>query len=363
LKVGDRVSREQRKDDHVQLAVQAEAVSPNSHFDDISFVHYSLPEIAYKDVDLTSTFADFVMDTPIYINAMTGGSNKTGEINEMLGDIACATGLAIAVGSQHAALRDNSLIDTYRVVRKQNPKGIVFANVGADAPIEYAVRAVEMLEANALQIHLNAPQEAVMTEGERSFGGWLHQIEQLIRTVKVPVIVKEVGFGMCAETLHILHEVGVKFVDVSGRGGTNFVWIENERRVNRDYSYLKNWGQSTTQSLLEAQEFIMNNKLIILASGGIRNPLDIVKCLALGAKAVGVAGPILRILQSEGVDKVIEEIMEWKAQLKTILTILGVSTIPELLTSALVITKEVHEWCDLRDIDVTRFARRRRIQR
>jgi isopentenyl-diphosphate delta-isomerase len=356
------MSRETRKDDHVQLAAKPDAISSVSHFDDISFVHYSLPETAFQDVDLTSNFADFVLHTPVYINAMTGGSERTGKINALLTAIASATGMAIAVGSQHAGLRNDSIADTYRVVRKLNPNGVVFANIGADAPIEFALRAVDMLEANALQIHLNAPQEIVMPEGDRNFTGWLHQIERIIRTVQVPVIVKEVGFGMCAETMHQLSEIGVKYVDVSGRGGTDFVWIENQRRGNKDYSYLKGWGQSTVQSLLEAQQFLENDKFAVMASGGIRNPLDIVKCLSLGAKAVGIAGPILRMLQSDGSERVIAEINEWNIHLKSILTMLGVRTIHELRTCTLVITKEVREWCELRDIDVTQFARRSRLQ-
>lgn len=361
MKEDDRMTRERRKDEHVQLAMLPESVLPVSHFDNLSFVHYSFPEIAWKEVDLKSEFAGSILNLPIYINAMTGGSDRTGEINASLADIASATGIAMAVGSQHAGLRNDSLMDTYRVVRKRNPKGIIFANIGADAPIEFAERAVDMLEANALQIHLNAPQEVVMPDGERNFKGWLHQIERVIQTVHVPVIIKEVGFGVCAETLHILNEIGVQYVDGSGRGGTNFVWIENQRRDNREYSYLKEWGQSTIISLLEAQEFIENDKMTIFASGGIRNPLDIIKCLSLGAKAVGIAGPILRILKRHGAERVIEEINEWTAQLKSILTILGAQTIPDLKTCSIVITKDVRDWCELRGIDVKKFARRSRL--
>jgi isopentenyl-diphosphate delta-isomerase len=357
------MSREKRKDEHVHLATQPESVLPVSQFDDLSFVHYSFPEMAWNEVDLTSEFAGYVMNLPIYINAMTGGSDKTGKINESLADIASATGIAMAVGSQHAALRNDSLVDTFRVVRKRNPKGIIFANIGADAPIDFALRAVDMLEANALQIHINAPQELVMPEGERNFKGWLHRIEQIIQTVHVPVIIKEVGFGMCAETLHLLNELGVRNVDLSGCGGTNFIWIENQRRKNREYSYLKEWGQSTIISLLEAQEFVQNGQWTIFASGGIRNPLDIIKCLSLGAKAVGIAGPILRILNKEGAERVIEEMNDWSAQLKSIFTMLGARTVLDLQKCSIVIRNDVREWCELRGIDVTRFARRSRLQK
>ena len=348
--------REKRKDEHVQLALLAEG-SSLSHFDQLSFVHQSLPNIGLKDVNLQVTLPNLVLNSPVYINAMTGGSEMTGNINASLAIVAQATGMAMAVGSQHAGLRNESLVHTYQVVRKMNPQGMIFANVGADVSLEFALKAVEMLEANALQIHLNVPQELVMPEGGRDFTGWLRLIEQIIHHIEVPIIVKEVGFGMSNQTLQLLHGIGVQYVDVSGRGGTNFIGIENHRRENKEYNYLTGWGQTTPISLLEAKDFI--NRMTIFASGGIRNPLDIVKCLSLGAKAVGVASPILRILQKAGVDQAIEEMIRWHEQIKTICTMLGARTTQELANCPLVITKDVREWCEVRGIDIRSFAQRR----
>ncbi|PFC74461.1 type 2 isopentenyl-diphosphate Delta-isomerase [Bacillus cereus] len=358
MKSDDNKKREKRKDEHVQLALLSESIVSHSHFDQLYFIHQSLPNIGIKDVNLRVTLPNLVLKSPLYINAMTGGSERTGNINAELAKIARATGMAMAVGSQHAGLRNESIAYTYQIVRKNNPEGVIFANVGADIPLELVLRAVEMLEANALQIHLNAPQELIMPEGGRDFTGWLHQIERIIRHVEIPVIVKEVGFGMSKKTLHLLNEIGVQYIDVSGRGGTNFIGIENQRREKKEYDYLKEWGQTTPISLLEAQEYM--NRMTIFASGGIRNPLDVVKCLSLGAKAVGLASPVLRVLQKEGVDHAIQEINRWHEQIKTICTMLGALTIDELGACSLVITKEVREWCEVRGIDVRTFAQRNR---
>lgn len=353
--LNDNKEREKRKDEHVQLAL-SEGIPPHSHFDQLTFVHNSLPNLGWGDVNLRVNLPNLNLKSPLYINAMTGGSENTGKINADLAKIARATGMAMGVGSQHAGLRNESLADTYQIVRKNNPEGIIFANVGADVPLEFALKAVEMLEANALQIHLNAPQELIMPEGERDFTDWLPQLEKIVKHIRIPVIVKEVGFGMSKHTLHLLKEIGVQYVDISGRGGTNFIGIENRRREKQEFDYLRGWGLTTPISLLEAQEYM--NDMIIFASGGIRNPLDAVKCLSLGAKAIGLASPILRVLQKEGLEQAIEELNRWHEQMKTICTMLGARTIDELATCPLVITGEVREWCEVRGIDVTSIAKR-----
>ncbi|RZH79778.1 type 2 isopentenyl-diphosphate Delta-isomerase, partial [Staphylococcus aureus] len=153
----------------------------------------------------------------------------------------------------HAALRNHKMASSFDIVRKTNPEGIIFSNVGADVPADLAKQSVEMLQANALQVHVNSPQELVMPEGNRTFSNWMENLSEIVQTVDVPVIVKEVGFGMSRELIQDLKEIGVRYVDVSGRGGTNFVNIENERRQLKDMSYLQNWGQSTVESLLESK--------------------------------------------------------------------------------------------------------------
>jgi len=351
---GDKL-RENRKDEHVRLALEQNR-GISSHFDELHFVHRSFAEVGVRDVDLTVHTPHFSLRTPIYINAMTGGSEMTGKINASLAEVASATGMAMAVGSQHAGIKNEQVRDTYKVVRKLNPKGIVFANVGAGSPVDFAQRAVDMLEADALQIHVNVPQELVMPEGERDFAGWLKGIEEIVRTISVPVIVKEVGFGMSQETIKTLIDVGVRYVDVSGRGGTNFIGIENRRRKLGEYEYLQGWGQTTPISILEGRKFL--GQVNLFASGGIRNPLDVAKALSLGAKACGIAGPILKLVHESGTEGAIEEMNRWHEQLKSILTLLGVTSPEQLEKCPIVITGEVRQWCELRGIDLMSLARR-----
>lgn len=274
--------REQRKNEHVEIAM-AQSDAPQSDFDRVRFVHHSIPNINVDEVDLTSRTTDFDMTYPIYINAMTGGSEWTKQINAKLAVVARETGLAMAVGSTHAALRNPKMAESFSIARQTNPEGIIFSNVGADVPVDKAVEAVSLLDAQALQIHVNAPQELVMPEGNREFSTWLDNVAAIVQRVDVPVIIKEVGFGMSKELYKDLIDVGVTYVDVSGKGGTNFVTIENERRSNKDMDYLANWGQSTVESLLESSAY--QDSLNVFASGGVRTPLDVVKSLALGAKA------------------------------------------------------------------------------
>ncbi|RIP22619.1 type 2 isopentenyl-diphosphate Delta-isomerase, partial [Staphylococcus gallinarum] len=186
--------REHRTNEHVEIAM-AQGDATMSDFDEIRFVHHSIPSVDVDDIDLTSQLKDFTLDQPLYINAMTGGSEWTKQINEKLAVIARETGIAMAVGSTHAALRNSKMASSFSIVRDTNPNGIIFSNVGADVPVDKAVESVKLLDAQALQVHVNAPQELVMPEGNRTFSTWMENLAQIVSRVDVPVIVKEVGFG------------------------------------------------------------------------------------------------------------------------------------------------------------------------
>ena len=341
------LKREQRKNEHVEIAM-AQQDQPVSDFDKIRFVHHSIPSIDVEDVDLATHFGDFKLSSPLYINAMTGGSEWTKQINEKLASVARETGLAMAVGSTHAALRNPDMAPSFKVVREVNPEGVIFSNVGADVPVEKAVESVRMLDAQALQIHVNAPQELVMPEGNRTFSTWIENVKAIVETVDVPVIIKEVGFGMSKETLKQLYEVGVRYVDVSGRGGTNFVNIENERRDLKDMSYLSNWGQSTVESLLESTGY--QNSMNILASGGVRSPLDVVKSLVLGARAVGMSRPFLNQVEEHGVDGAIEYVNAFHQHMKKIMTMLDARTVEALAHADKVLSPDLLTWIEQRDL-------------
>lgn len=339
-----------RKDEHVKLAIKLHDELKTSDFDKIRFIHHSFPEMSVDEVDISTSFSTFNLEQPFFINAITGGSDNTKSINEKLAIVARETNLPIASGSLSAAIKDSSLIDSFKIIKKTNPKGLVFANLGAGHSVENAKRAVDILEADALQIHCNAVQELIMPEGDRNFTNWLKNIENMVKYLEVPVIVKEVGFGMSRETIRKLKSIGINTIDISGSGGTNFAKIENHRRIVNKYDYLNDFGQSTVISLLEAREFIKDTDII--ASGGIRNPLDIVKALALGAKAVGISGLFLNMVLSEGIDKTIEQINSWKTELASIMTLLGKKSVPDLSNADLLFFNEVRQWCISRNIDI-----------
>lgn|SRR5690554_3401832 len=282
------MSISKRKDEHIKYALKQD--NKTNDFDSIKLEHFSLPEFNFDEVNLQTNYLSFKSSYPIYINAMTGGSDKAYEINKKLAYYAEHFNIPLVVGSQSAALKDPSLINSYKVVREINPTGVIVANVSANATLEEATRAVEMINANALSIHINVIQELVMNEGDRDFKHWQQNIKHIVENLNVPVIVKEVGFGMSKETINTLINLGVKYIDVSGKGGTNFAEIERRRNNNDDLTF-ENLGISTVESLNNAASF----DVTFFASGGIRNALDIFKALHLGASSVGLSAFFLKL--------------------------------------------------------------------
>ncbi|MFG2503215.1 type 2 isopentenyl-diphosphate Delta-isomerase [Streptomyces sp. NPDC048441] len=347
----------QRKDDHVRLAVeQQHGHSGQNQFDEVSFVHHALAGIDRADVSLATTFAGISWHVPLYINAMTGGSANTGVINRDLAIAARETGVPIASGSMSAYFKDPSCAGTFSVLREENPDGFVMANVNATASVDKAQRAIELLRADALQIHINTAQETVMPEGDRSFSSWVPQIEKIAASVDVPVIVKEVGNGLSRETVLTLRNLGVRVADLGGRGGTDFARIENGRRDLADYAFLDGWGLSTAACLLDAQDA----GIPVLASGGVRNPLDVARALALGASGVGASGGFLRTLMDGGVPALIAQISTWLDQLAALQTMLGARTPAELTRCDLLIHGALRSFCADRGQETQRFALRSR---
>lgn len=346
---GDFSLIEQRKNDHIKLACEQYKSHADAGFEQVRFIPNALPQLALSDVDTSvRVFGESEKwDVPLYINAMTGGSKNGENINAMLAKVAEKTSVAMASGSLSAALKNPRLAETFSVIRRFNPRGFVMANVSAGASVEQAIKAVEILQANALQIHLNAAQELVMNEGDRDFSAWLSNIEAIARaldSMKVPVVVKETGCGMSARDVLRLQNVGVRAVDVGGRGGTNFVAIENARRGGvRGYEFLDSWGLTTVESLLDiaqCDEILRDScdcaaacdsaQMQVFASGGVRTPLDVVRALKLGASAVGVAGEFLHTLTCGGTDALVDQIEDWKAQIRVIMALLGCKNIAAL---------------------------------
>ncbi|MBT2689997.1 type 2 isopentenyl-diphosphate Delta-isomerase [Bacillus sp. ISL-47] len=349
------MSRSKRKWDHIQHAL-ATGQKSLTGFEDIAFIHQSLPDAFLDHADLGTSIGELSLSSPIFINAMTGGGgDRTIQINRDLASAARTTGLAMAVGSQMSALKDPNEIESYRVVRKENPKGIIFGNLGSEATMDQAKAAVDMIEASALQIHLNVVQELTMPEGDRDFRGALKRIEKIVLHSEVPVVVKEVGFGMNKETLSMLASIGVSAVDVGGYGGTNFSRIENARR-ERLLSFFDEWGIPTAVSIAEAAS--QEDDIAVIASGGIQTSIEIAKALALGAEAAGMAGYFLKILIKEGLESLVEEINIIHNELKMIMTALGASTIRQLQQAPLIISGRTHHWLNERSINTKAFSQR-----
>ncbi|HGD6477691.1 TPA: type 2 isopentenyl-diphosphate Delta-isomerase [Streptococcus agalactiae] len=311
-----------RKDDHIKYALKYQ--SPYNSFDDIELIHSSLPKYNVNDIDLSTHFAGQSFESPFYINAMTGGSEKGKAVNHKLAQVAQATGIVMVTGSYSAALK-NDEDDSYPTTDLY-PDLKLATNIGLDKPVPAAESTVKAMNPIFLQVHVNVMQELLMPEGEREFHMWRSHLKEYVDNIQCPLILKEVGFGMDLQSIKDAYDIGITTVDISGRGGTSFAYIENQR--GRDRSYLNTWGQTTAQSLINAQS--MMDKMDILASGGIRHPLDMVKCLVLGAKAVGLSRTVLELVERYPVDDVIAILNSWKEDLRMIMCALNCKKITDL---------------------------------
>ncbi|WP_283572999.1 type 2 isopentenyl-diphosphate Delta-isomerase [Streptococcus agalactiae] len=311
-----------RKDDHIKYALKYQ--SPYNSFDDIELIHSSLPKYNVNDIDLSTHFAGQSFEFPFYINAMTGGSEKGKAVNHKLAQVAQATGIVMVTGSYSAALK-NDEDDSYPTTDLY-PDLKLATNIGLDKPLPAAESTVKSMNPIFLQVHVNVMQELLMPEGEREFHMWRSHLKEYVDNIQCPLILKEVGFGMDLQSIKDAYDIGITTVDISGRGGTSFAYIENQR--GRDRSYLNTWGQTTAQSLINAQS--MMDKMDILASGGIRHPLDMIKCLVLGAKAVGLSRTVLELVERYPVDDVIAILNSWKEDLRMIMCALNCKKITDL---------------------------------
>ena len=321
-----------RKKDHIALARHSKRPEKND-FDKIFLVRPTLPETISNSTNTECTFFGFRVQAPFFINAMTGGIEEGDSINRSLCKASEENGIPMAFGSASFVEINPDALEGFVEARKLTNQPVL-VNVNANTDVKTVKLLVKSLDPIALQIHVNAVQELVMPEGNRNWI-WKEKIGSIRDAAGVPVIVKEVGFGFDVASIKALAEMGIEAVDVSGKGGTNFCDIENCRRERGDFSYLSECGFSTVQSLINAR---FARELLslpeeegialpeVIASGGIRNPLDILKSLALGAKWVGVSGEFLSTLLSSGEDALVEEIGEWKEQLSGLISLYGQSS-------------------------------------
>jgi isopentenyl-diphosphate delta-isomerase len=290
-----------RKADHIQVTLEREVQSGfRTGLDGLRFAHNALPELNLAEIDTSLEFLGKKLHAPILISSMTGGTETAGEINRTLAEAAQEAGVALGLGSQRAALEQPELSSSFQV-RNVAPDILLFANLGA-VQLNYGLgvakcrQAVEMIEADALILHLNPLQEALQPEGNVDFGNLLNKIEAVCAGVGVPVIVKEVGWGLSAGVAQRLAEAGVAALDVAGAGGTSWAMVEMHRAQNQSQANIAaafiDWGIPTVEALVQVHQALPDMPLI--ASGGLRSGMDIAKCLALGADLAGMALPFLQ---------------------------------------------------------------------
>ncbi len=340
--------RQSRKLAHLRHAQSLSDGPDHTGLQEVQLLHNCLPGFGLGDVSLQTAVAGVVLPHPVMINAITGGAPDVAQTNRDLAKLAKAAQCAMAVGSQYASLENKSVRNTFALVREEHPDGIFLANLGAHVTGDEAQEAVDMLGAQALQIHLNVGQELVMAEGDRDFSGYLERIAAVVRRLRVPVIVKETGCGMAAEQVRQLAAVGVAAIDVGGAGGTNFLAIEAARSGQALSPELLAWGVPTATSLVEAKT-VLPAGVSLIASGGLRTAADMVKALALGAHAVAVAGPVLRQLAVSG-DQAVRWLHELRQEMQLFMVLCGAKTIPALHEAPLVITGRTAEWLRARGL-------------
>lgn len=321
----------QRKIDQLRLASSFFKPNKTNDFDQMHLVAPELPETRVQPEILSTEIFGYRIDAPFFIEAMTGGSDLSFKVNKDLSLAAQKTHIPMALGSASMLEHNENQLESFTVARKYDPDGLIFANINPETSPEWAQKIVDELGADALQIHLNAPQELVMPEGMRDFH-WIDKIVDIKEAVDVPVIVKAVGFGFDKDSLQMLMDNGIEWVDLGGAGGTNFVQIENARG-HSNYDYLGDLGLSTVISLMTARQLNAQDKrrhLGIFASGGVRQPLDILKSLVLGARMVGIASTFLHTVQKGGSEALIGQIEEWKQQLGGLFALFGYNNLVEV---------------------------------
>lgn len=321
-----------RKAEHIRLALEPRMqLGGRSWWDDYQFGHEALPEIDIAEVDTSVEFLGRRLAAPLLISCMTGGTEAAGLINRNLAAGAERTGVAVGVGSQRKALEDPSKADTFQV-REAAPSVPLLANLGA-VQLNYGMgvrecrEAVGMIGADALVLHLNPLQEALQPEGQCDFSGLLPKIGEVVRSLDVPVVAKEVGSGLSERTARALAAQGVRILDTAGTGGTSWARIEAQRSGDLDLGELfAGWGIPTPLSIQEVRRV---DGVMVIASGGLRNGLDVAKALALGADLAGMAYPFLRPA-TESPERVADQVARIVRELKICMFCLGVKTVAEL---------------------------------
>ncbi|MEF8832210.1 MAG: type 2 isopentenyl-diphosphate Delta-isomerase [Candidatus Thermoplasmatota archaeon] len=344
---------ESRKEDHVKISLKEDVDSSKNYWGDIEFYHHSVPEIDFEDIDIEVDFLDKRLDAPIMIAGMTGGYEGAENFNERLAAVAEKMGIGFGVGSQRAALENDDLRESYETVSRYSPP-IVVGNIGAPQLIKQkgsesislaeANELLDMIEGDYLAVHFNYLQEAVQPEGELKAKGVIDSLKEL--SSNIPTIAKETGAGVSTQTALTFQNAGVKAIDVGGKGGTSFSAVEHyrnrEEKMKKISKDLWNWGIPTPASIMECRGSV---SLPLIATGGIRNGVQVAKAISLGADIVGMAGGVLRALDDD--ERTVEEYFEKVIrELKTVMFLLSCEEIDDLLKVKKVFTGDLRNWIE-----------------
>ena len=329
---------QERKTDHIRINLEEDVAFKRltNGLEKYSFLHQALPDLNLAEIDTHVTLFGKRLNTPVFISSMTGGTVEAQKINLMLAEAAQSVGMAMGLGSQRAAIEDSSLAKTFQV-RSVAPDILLFANVGAvQLNYRYGIaqmyRAVEMIEADALILHFNPLQEAVQPEGDGNFVGLLDKVAEVCSELSVPVIAKEVGWGFAEETVRQLLDAGISAIDVAGSGGTSWSQVEMYRATTARHARIAgtfiDWGIPTAEAVKFARAGAPD--LPVFASGGLKNGIEVAKCVALGADLAGIAGDFLRAGVQDGVAGVVELAGTITQELKVAMFCAGAGDLPAL---------------------------------
>ncbi|RLE66397.1 MAG: type 2 isopentenyl-diphosphate Delta-isomerase [Thermoprotei archaeon] len=356
------MSIEDRKKDHLLFSIKDDVESDVSPmFQDVYFVHDAVPEINLDEIELTTVFLEHKFSAPLIVAGMTGGHSLAKKINAAIAEAVEELRLGMGVGSQRAVLLNPNLEETFSIVREKAPTAYIIGNIGAsqvvmDLTLKDLERIVEMVEADALAIHLNPLQEAVQLEGEPFYKGFLSKAREIIENCEVPVIAKETGAGISKEAAEKIARTGFSAIDVGGLGGTSFSKVEYYRAMSNGNKELaeisktfSNWGIPTALSILEVRTA---TNLPLIATGGIRSGIDIAKALRLGADLVAIGRPVIQAAFSEGSTGVKKYLRKLIRELKITLFLIGARNLTELRRKPIVFSSRMLNWISQRRLKI-----------
>lgn len=365
----------QRKAEHVSVSLQHDVSAPQTaSWADIHLIHRALPEVDLDDIDTSVQFLGRKLNYPVFVSSLTGGHPDVAGINERLARIAEEYGLAMGVGSQRAGILNESVAASYAVARERAPHAFLIANVGAPQLIaqkhhpaftpDDVRKAITMISANALAVHLNFLQEAAQPEGDRNARGCVEALKAAVGMAGVPVIAKETGAGISFEQAITLRAAGVSAIDVGGAGGSSMAAMESVRAEARGDTgtarvgqLFRDWGVPTPIAVVEAGQAAPEMPLI--STGGVRSGLDAARAIALGATLVGMGFPFLKAA-AEGDVAVREFFEQFVTELKVAMQLTGAATMSQLRNVPVVVGGASREWLEVRGFGQTlqRLARR-----